>query len=95
MWKALNVLNYPIKLTKKDQNSENRQTRSNLRGDLLLQGKSDLCNASFILDAFKNWNLAPIAIKESKTLYKAKKEIKNFFCFYSPLVNIIFSQLSL
>ena len=78
MWKASNVLNYLIKLTKKDQNSENRQTRSNLRGDLLLQGKSDLCNASFIFDAFKNWNLAPTSIKESKTLHKAKKEIKKF-----------------
>ena len=49
-----------------------------LRGDIVLQGKSDLCNASFILDASKNWNLAPQAIKNSSSISMAKKEIKKF-----------------
>ena len=80
MWKASNVTNYPIKLDKKDPNMANRLTRSTARGDILLQGKSDLCNSSFIFDASKIWNSAPCLIKNSKTIYKAKKEIKKYVC---------------
>ena len=80
MWKASNVTNYPIKLDKKDPNMANRLTRSTARGDILLQGKSDLCNSSFIFDASKIWNSAPCSIKNSKTIYKAKKEIKKYVC---------------
>ena len=78
MWKASNLENYPTKLSKKEINDDNRLTRSTVRGDIVLQGKSDLCNASFILDASKNWNLAPQAIKNSTSISMAKKEIKKF-----------------
>ena len=78
MWKASNLDNYPTKLFKKEINDDNRLTRSTVRGDIVLQGKSDLCNASFILDASKNWNLAPQAIKNSPSISMAKKEIKKF-----------------
>ena len=78
MWKAYKVESYPIKLIKKDLNEETRLTRAIIRGDLLLQGKSELCNASFILDASKNWNHAPHAIKNCISIGVAKKEIKKF-----------------
>ena len=80
MWKASNIMNYPVKLDKKDPNTDNMLTRSTARGDILLQGKSDLCNSSFIFDASKIWNSAPCSIKNSKTIYKAKKEIKKYVC---------------
>ena len=72
MWKASNVKNYPTKLCKKEIIDDNRLTRSTARGDLVLLGKTELCNASFIMDASKNWNIAPLSIKNSK------KEIKKF-----------------
>ena len=78
MWKASNLENYPTKLFKKEINYDYRLTRSTIRGDIVLQGKSDLCNASFMLDASKNWNLAPQAIKNSSSISMAKKEIKKF-----------------
>ena len=80
MWKASNVVNYPIKLDKKDPLMDNHVTRSTARGDILLQGKSELCNSSFIFDASKIWNSAPFSIKNSNSIYQAKKEIKKYVC---------------
>ena len=48
MWKASNVKNYPTKLCKKEIIDDNRLTRSTARGDLVLLGKNELCNASFM-----------------------------------------------
>ena len=76
MWKASKVDNYPIKLFRKEHSEDNRLTRSIIRGDLLMQCKSELCNASFIQDASKNWNSASQLIKDCNSIYKAKKEIK-------------------
>ena len=70
--------NYPTKLLKKEISDDNRLTRSTIRGDIVLQGKSNLCNASFILDASKHWNNAPQAIKNCSSISMAKKEIKKF-----------------
>ena len=78
MWKALNVQDYPINLVKKVPIKDNMHTRSTIGGDLVLQGKNELCNSSFILAASKNWNSAPNTIKECTSIYKAKSEIKKF-----------------
>ena len=78
MWKASNVDNYPTKLFRKEHSEDDRLTRSIIRGDLLMQGKNELCNASFIQDASKNWNTASQLIKDCNSIYKAKKEIKKF-----------------
>ena len=81
MWKATNVSYYPIPLDKKAFNDDSRLTRSITRGDIVLQGRSELCNSSFMFDASKIWNNAPSSIKERNTIYKAKKEIKKFVSF--------------
>ena len=78
MWKATNISNYPIKCDRKVPRNDDMHTRSTLRGDLIIQGKNDLCTSSFILDASKNWNNAPRSIKDSLTIHKAKIEIKKF-----------------
>ena len=78
MWKASNVANYPTKLYKKEVTDDNRITRSTIRGDIVIQGKSELCNASFIQDAAKNWNLALLSIKNTTSMSIAKKEIRKF-----------------
>ena len=78
MWKAQNVENYPIKGEVKTKIEENRTTRSNTRGDLVIHGKSENCNSAFINDASKLWNKAPMIIKDCKTINSAKREIKKF-----------------
>ena len=78
MWKAANVENYPIKLLKKDLNLVTMPTRAATRGDLVLQGKNELCTTSFIQDSARNWNNAPTDIKNCNSIYTAKKLIKKF-----------------
>ena len=65
----------PHQTRKKDSNAENRLTRATIRGDLVLIGKNELCSASFMQDAARNWNNAPTDIKECNSIYKAKKAI--------------------
>ena len=78
VWKAANVENYPIKLLKKDLNSVTMSTRAATRGDLVLQGKNELCTTSFLQDSARIWNNAPNDIKDCNSIYKAKKNIKKF-----------------
>ena len=78
MWKAMHLPNYPIKLEKKDITSATNHTRSLTRGDLILQGKSEICKSSFTFDASKLWNKAPNNIKDCRTIHQAKKEIRKF-----------------
>ena len=53
-------------------------SRSSKKGDLIVNGKTELRQSSFKNDAAKNWNNAPEIIKQSKTLYSAKTLIKKF-----------------
>ena len=74
MWKASNVTNYPLIIGKRDLGSESRITRSvtmeNLNEPKTLH--------SFIGDAMRLWNKAPLSIRSAKTIGIAKKEIKAF-----------------
>ena len=78
MWKAQYLDNYPIKGDKQTTNEENRSTRSTTRGDLIIHGNSEISRSAFINDASKMWNNVPVLIKQCKTLYSAKKQIKKF-----------------
>ena len=53
-------------------------SRAASRGDLLVKGKTELRQSTFINDASKIWNNAPLTIKQSKTISSAKIEIKKF-----------------
>ena len=77
IWQALNVENYPIKGEVHSKSKENR-TRSNTRGDLVVQGKSEIYRSAFINDASKLWNNAPKTIKDCRTILSAKREIKKY-----------------
>ena len=48
MWKASNDPNYPLKINKKDISDDKVLTRSNIRGDIVIQGKNEMCNASLM-----------------------------------------------
>ena len=70
IWKILNV---------QKQNREGPMlSRAASRGDLLVKGKTELRQSTFINDASKIWNNAPLTIKQSKTISSAKIEIKKF-----------------
>ena len=56
-------------------NSVNMSTRAATHGDLVLQGKNELCTTSFIQDSARIWNNAPNDIKDCNSIYKAKKNI--------------------
>ena len=65
---------YPIKMDKKDINEGQRSTRSNYRGDIVLQGKNDLCHTSILYDA-------------SKHLFIQSKKGKQKTCFNITVLN--------
>ena len=78
IWKALNDPNYPLKPSKKSLDENKVLTRSIIRGDIVIQGKNEMCQTTFLHDASKIWNNAPQNIKKCTSIYKAKKAIKQF-----------------
>ena len=78
IWKALNVDNYPLKISQQRANMSGVSTRAGQSGRPIEIGKKHLTQKTSISDAIRVWNLAPQKVNESKSLYQAKKEIKNF-----------------
>ena len=78
MWKATNVPNYSVNVSRREANESTRDTRSITTGRLIEQGISEKSKATFINDATRAWNRAPEEIKTCKSLYSAKKAIKKF-----------------
>ena len=74
MWKAHNSTNYPIKLDKMKPTNETRVTRS-VTSENFIEPKSKL---TFIGDATRLWNKAPMTIRQAKSIGIVKKEIKKF-----------------
>ena len=60
----------------KDPKIVDARTRSIQKVSLIVVGKSLKLQSTFYSDAARLWNKAPDAIKNSKTLFGAKKEIK-------------------
>ena len=75
VWKSQNVIDYPIKFKKVNNDCS---TRAVTNGDLVEVGKTDLVKCSFISDASKAWNNTPTDIKECTSIWTAKKAIKKF-----------------
>ena len=78
IWKARNVDNYPIQCQELKYDEDTRNTRASKRGDLVSDAATTKSQMTFINDAIKVWNAAPISIKNSKTLTNAKSEIRQF-----------------
>ena len=75
MWRASNIVNYPIKLKKMEAINKRSTTRAITIGKLIEGGMSCHVKTTFYNDATKAWNLAPEIIKICKTIWSAKKEI--------------------
>ena len=78
MWKAHNVENYPLKLEKKLYDPELMVTRAASAGALIEKGFTSISSKTFKNDAIRVWNKCPQIIKDSATIYTAKKMIKEF-----------------
>ena len=78
VWKALNVPKYPLKIKQQSENHEGTRTRADVNKRPCDICRSTLTKKTCLSDAIRLWNLSPDSIKESKTVYKAKTEIRRF-----------------
>ena len=80
LWKAVHNENCPINITKMKDVLPERALRSKLEsGKILMEaGVSEMSKRTFVNDGIKLWNKCPNEIKNSKSLFSAKREIKKF-----------------
>ena len=76
IWKALNVADYPLKITQQQVPVNGISTRAAQKGRPIEIGKSTLTQNSSTSDAIRIWNQAPNKITGAQSLYQAKREIK-------------------
>ena len=77
VWKSINNKNYQI-IWEKDPKIVDARTRSIQKESLIVVGKGLKLQSTFYSDAARLWNKLLDAIKNSKSLCSAKKEIKKF-----------------
>ena len=78
VWKALNVPKYPLTIKLQSENHDGVSTRADRKEKPCEIGRSSLTKKTCISDAIRLWNLAPLCIKQSKTILEAKREIKKY-----------------
>ena len=79
VWKSINVENYPIQWEVKPPPAEDvRITRSVNAKNLVELRHSKSEDSTFIIDSARICNLAPQSLKDCKSLYSVKREIKKF-----------------
>ena len=77
VWKSKNFKNYPTQW-ETDAKLVDPRTRSIQKDSLVVTGKSAKAQSTFYSDAASLWNNASETIKNAKSLYSVKKEIKKF-----------------
>ena len=77
-WKASNDSKHPFAVYFPRRETNARASRSYEKGCKPELGKSNPTQSTFINDGIKAWNKAPISIKQCKSFYSAKKEIRKF-----------------
>ena len=78
LWKATKSNECPLKITR--PLCENHMRMHSTRNDNLLEtkGKSEVVWSTFLNDGIRLWNNAPLDLKNSTSIYSAKKLIKSF-----------------
>ena len=76
--------NNPLKIHPRVTPDNVRTTRSVTNEALPNMGSSTISTNTFIEDAKRVWNTAPVAIKHAKNIYSAKNEIKKY-CMTLPI----------
>ena len=97
-WKALNLEKYPHIVSQKVNDYGHMISRSSKKGDVIVNGKTELRQSSFKNDAAKNWNHAPECIKLCKSLHSAKNNstttTTKFIHFFDKTRKIFSAKLS-
>ena len=78
MWKSVHIENYPIETDTLECHSDAMNTRARYSGLLKESKISNKSQRTFTNDAIHIWNQAPCKIRDSKSLFSAKKAIKEF-----------------
>ena len=79
VWKALNNKDIPLNLNLPSIDPELRVSRSASNGRLkICNGKTEASQSTFLNDSKRVWNEAPQAIRDCKSIFTAKTEIKKF-----------------
>ena len=73
VWKSQNGGSYPLKWINRCDDIKRTWLKSSNKPELVFNGHSRTQSNSFINDAARIWNEAPLTIKESRTLNMAKK----------------------
>ena len=74
MWKACNQPNYPLNI-KQLSSTNNGPTTRGMTCENLVEAPT---KGTFMGDAARLWNKAPLQIRKAKTLITVKKEIRKF-----------------
>ena len=77
-WKALNIEQYPLKIKQQTSNVSTMTTRASTKGRPIEIGRSNVLQSTSTSDTIRVWNLAPVSITESKSLYQVKNAIKEY-----------------
>ena len=79
VWKSMNDENYPLQWDVKPPPAEDARTTRSMNVTTLVESRrSAIEEATFKIDAARVWNLAPQTLKECKSLFSVKREIKKF-----------------
>ena len=92
-WKITHLENHPLKWEKRTAIEGGRTTSLITTEKIIETGNSNLSLSTCKSDSIRAWNKAPEAIKNAKTIYCAKIEIKSlsklFLCKTKYLINVI------
>ena len=67
-----------MKIEKVKKAEDCATTRATTNGNVIVTGKTELVQSTYLSDTSNAWNKTPTMIKECKTLWSAKKAIKKF-----------------
>ena len=78
VWKSLNIKDYPLKIEQQEIHNERVSTRAESNNRPKEIGSTLITQKTCISDAIRVWNKCPVLIKQSESLFQAKKRIKFF-----------------
>ena len=84
VWKSQNDGSYPLKWINRCDDIKRTGLKSSNKPELVINGHSHTQSNSFINDAARIWNEAPLTIKESSTLSTWRKNKYNYLLKHYP-----------
>ena len=73
IWKAQNVDDYPFKVQKIEPKKDSITTRAMTSEKLIEVGHNSVSSKTCISDTIRLWNIAPMELRNSKSLLQVKK----------------------